>query len=209
MTTIIVCFALILALCSLQSRTATANSNNVLVCKFDPNTGKCGETQINRNLLKVAMRWTGLKEGSCAQWGYAIPTDEVFQIKTPVGTMSTPVFLKGEVTNDIQSIKKSFRNANNMIKNQLYKNRLKDRERTSLVNDRLNLEGKKSLTRGPRRKAHKGRPSSLPSSTVMSGENIRRAPQRPQKRQYLTELKRRQNSRVTVKWEKSKFIIVR
>lgn len=182
------------------------SSNNVLVCKFDPITGKCGETAINKNLVKLAMRWTGLKEGSCAQYGYAIPTDEVLKIKTPVGTMCTPVFLKGDVRNDITSIQKSLHNVNTIVRNRLHttsinrSNRLKDKERSPLVNDRLNLKGNKSR-KAPKRDTQ-GRPM------LINGRKAKRAPQRPQKRQYLTELKGRRNGILTAKWEK-KFILVR
>ena len=69
------------------------------VCKCDG--VKCGEVKLLSSLVPLATKWAGVKEGGCEQYGYTERTGEVLKVKTPIGTIESPVYVK-KVTSDLK-----------------------------------------------------------------------------------------------------------
>ncbi len=76
------------------------------VCKCDGK--KCGEVQILSNLVPLAVKFAGLTQGSCSSQGYTERTGEVLKVKTPIGTIESPVYVKavGEVKKRLDSVRR-------------------------------------------------------------------------------------------------------
>lgn len=69
------------------------------VCKCDG--VKCGEVKLLSSLVPLATKWAGLKEGGCEKYGYTERTGEVLKVRTPIGTIESPVYIK-KITSDLK-----------------------------------------------------------------------------------------------------------
>ena len=83
---------------------AVASAETSTVCKCDGK--KCGEVKILSSLVPLAVKLAGLKEGNCVKYGYTEPTGEILKVKTPVGTIESPVFVKKTASDIKKNVKR-------------------------------------------------------------------------------------------------------
>lgn len=78
------------------------------VCKCDGK--KCGEVKILSNLVPLAVKFAGLTQGTCCSQGYTEKTGEVLKVKTPIGTIESPVYIKavGEIKRRLDRVRRRF-----------------------------------------------------------------------------------------------------
>ena len=106
-----------------------ASAETSTVCKCDGK--KCGEVKILSNLVPLAVRFAGLRQGSCSSQGYTEKTGEILKVKTPIGTIESPVYVKavGEVKKRLGRMRKArnplfsnkyIKRVNSMKNRQLY-----------------------------------------------------------------------------------------
>jgi hypothetical protein len=83
------------------------------VCKCDG--VKCGEVKLLTSLVPLATKWAGLKEGKCEMYGYTEKTGEVLKVRTPIGTIESPVYVK-KITSDLRKRLTAGLNKNSYIR---------------------------------------------------------------------------------------------
>ena len=88
-----------LILIALMAVVVLVNAEVSKVCKCDG--VKCGEVKLLTSLVPLATKWAGLKEGGCEKYIYTEKTGEVLKVKTPIGTIESPVYVK-KIASDLR-----------------------------------------------------------------------------------------------------------
>jgi hypothetical protein len=99
-----------LAIFSILLLISRCHAETSTVCKCDGK--KCGEVQILSSLVPLAVKFAGLTQGSCSSQGYTERTGEVLKVKTPIGTIESPVYVKavGEVKKRLDRVRRKIGN---------------------------------------------------------------------------------------------------